>query len=194
MSGRRTRKTRRPAKLPEPARDPKRRFDTRELKMIQLAVSDLHEFYAGYVHVERLRKLGLGARNPALDRFFEGCFTLLLDGLYPADRNRGLVPVLKLVNCGKLMDEIVEALDCKVGTSTFAEIQNRFRDIAIAHPHYTASHMAPIVEHFQAHLSNDEDVEIFSAASRTLKKNTAALYIFFKKAYPEIVAHADAIE
>lgn len=175
-------------------RDPKKPFTMSELKAIQLSISHLHEFTDGYVHIERLRREGLAEEEPALDRFFETALTAILNGLYPKDRNRGLLPVLRLANCKKLADEIEAALDRKIGSSTFAEIEKTFRDKAIAHPHFSTKAMWPIVENLRQHLQRQEDIDAFNEAGHIVRSNTAALYHWFKKAYPEIVADADSVE
>lgn len=174
-------------------RDPKQPFTRQELKSIQLAICDLHEFKEGYLHIRRLRNRGLGERNPELDRFFETAFIAILDGLYPPNRTTaGVLPVLRLVNCNTLANEIEAALDRKVGSSTFAEILNTYRDKAIAHPRYSKRAMWPIVTNFRQHLQKQQDIDAFNDAANIAKRDTAAAYVWFQTNYPQIVAHADA--
>jgi hypothetical protein len=165
--------------------DPNEPFTSGDLKKIQLAIDHLQEFYAGFVFIERLRRLGLLRRNWPLRRFFEHALIFYLDGLYPPDRDGGLLPVIRLLGFRDDADEIEAALDARVGGSTFAALLNIYRDKVLAHPQFSARAMKPFQDAFQEHVQNPEDIDAFILASGTLKTKTAAIYRRYKLAYRE---------
>jgi len=171
-------------------RDPKKPFTPAELKSIQLAVSWLEEYHAGYVHIERMRAAGDVVNESPLDRFFELATTAILDGFYPPGGQTGLIPILRLVGCKHLADSIEGALNRQVGSSTFAEIQNLLRDKTIAHPQFTAKAAQPFVDSFNQNLQRPEDIDAFCDAAYIVKRDTAAAFLWFKQCLPELVAHA----
>lgn len=177
-----------------PKRDPNQRFTPAELKSITLAISHLEEYVAGYIHIEFMRREGVVQPDTALDRFLETATTAILDGLYPADRKSGLLPVLRLVGCTTLANEIEAALDRRVGYSTFAKIQNTLRDKAIAHPRFNTKAMQPIADDFLQNLQNQEDIDAFCEAGYTVKQDTAAAFYWFREQYSELVEHATSID
>lgn len=172
--------------MPSEARPP---FTQSEMQRIIMAISHLHEFHDGYVHSQHM--FDLGAASRPLTRFFVTALTTYICGMYPPDRNQGLLPVLRLVGCNTLADEIEAGLDTLIGTSPYVRILRDVRNKAFAHPMYTKDSMKKVVAHRDTNLSSPKDRDVFNAADHQVKRATAAAYQYLKRAYPALAEQAD---
>ncbi len=116
-----------------------------------------------------------------------------LDGFYQ-DRKDGLLAVLRLVNCNPLADNIEAALDTHIGSSTFYQMQNDYRDKNIAHPQFRMNLQADFVDRMKRNLTSAAHIEAFCNADDELKACTAAAYVWLADHYPQLLEDANAAD
>lgn len=173
-------------------RNPNRRFTEEELRSLILAISHLDEFFAGYVETRAVRQLG-APTDSAISRFCEMALLAYTDGFYPASRECGLLPVLRMAGCHNIASKIEAALDRPCGNSTYAAIANVIRDRAIAHPHFSKRGMMPIVDNAKRHLSAEDDIAAFQESTYVVQHATAEAFYWFRHHYPELVREASKL-
>jgi len=158
-------------------------FTQDEQDRIRLAIGDIHVFMDGYQHTKSLDD---DENSPPYLRLFMGRSLLAyLHGFYPADRDQGLLPVLRLVGFNKEAAAITQALDTPIGPTSLGRIIADFRNKVIAHPQFTKQSLQVLVDN-QAHMDANETE--LRAADRRLRVITANLYPMFQKYQPELVA------
>jgi hypothetical protein len=177
-------------RLLSPSHVPWQKMSKPDGERLILLIPALLELTNG-VMLQRILRRTPGTPGPMFT-FVQSGITMYLHSMYIAEPPEAVPNMLRSIGRTDLAEKLVKILHTPVGKTSYRAILDHYRNKAIAH-------QVPFMAHFSKGLAgidlfDDAQAATLTRAERKLTRQTAALYRYLRRVYPDVIRQLTPVD